>query len=52
MKKITIKKNSYLQKCGGVLQQRSIIEEANAVAIGEIYPELSISDMGTQRWTL
>eukprot|EP00347_Sterkiella_histriomuscorum_P007988 403346798 len=48
---IEYQKEKYLEKCRNILQQRSLIEQANSEVLGESYPDLSIDDMGTARWT-
>jgi hypothetical protein len=44
-------KNAFFEKCRNVMNERSLIEQAAASIEGSIYTELSIFDMGTDKWT-
>jgi|LauGreDrversion4_2_1035121.scaffolds.fasta_scaffold154977_3 hypothetical protein len=33
------------------MNERTLIEQASAAIVGEIYEDLTIADMGTQKWT-
>jgi hypothetical protein len=43
--------NNFYEKCRNVMNERSLIEQAAAAIEGTVYNELSILDMGTDRWT-
>jgi len=44
-------KNNFFEKCRNVMNERSLIEQASALVEGRLYIELSIFDMGTEKWT-
>ncbi|CDW87815.1 UNKNOWN [Stylonychia lemnae] len=43
-------KEKFLERCRTVLAQRTGIEQENSQSIGEKYAELTIDDMGNERW--
>jgi hypothetical protein len=43
-------KNKFFEECRNVMNDRSLIEQAAAAIEGRVYNELTIADMGTERW--
>lgn len=43
--------NKFYESCRNKMNERSLIEQASAALDGGTYLELSIDDIGTDRWT-
>jgi hypothetical protein len=51
MDEVYTAKNKFYEACRNKINERSLIEAASAAIEGTIYLELTIDDMGTDRWT-
>lgn len=51
MDEVYTEKNKYLEACRAVINERTNIEQASAAIDNVTYKELTLLDMGSDRWT-